>query len=92
MNNIDIIRKALTNESLSHCNEEINEINMPDMNKILSMLDYGDCDVKVTINNNVYYVEIVHIDNEVDIYLIPESEYVNLYFSGNWENYKEDKC
>jgi len=58
---------------------KINEIRPRPLKRVLDMLDYGSSDVRVTIKGAGYVVEIAHIDNEVDVMIMPYATYRDRY-------------
>lgn len=59
--------------------DKIDDLHPRSLRRVLDVLDYGSTDVPVTIKGERYVVEIAHVDSEVDVMILPYTEYRNRY-------------
>ena len=65
--------------NLGCIDKDIKNLSQSNINKIIKEF-YGDStDIKIKHKRKDYYIEIMVVDNEVDIYLLTNKEYINRY-------------
>ena len=87
-NNRLMIEDAIKSYAVIGCyDDRIDKLSQDQLIKLLNNIIYTK-DIKVIIDCNLYWVEIHHMDiddvTEIDLIMYTESEYVNMYYSGDY--------
>lgn len=72
------------NMSIGCYDAAVEGLDNENLKKVMYMLDYGCTDVDVQIKGKPYVIEIVHTDNEIDLYLLSKADYISRYGDGRY--------
>lgn len=67
------------NMDLGVYHDKIDEVHPRTLKRVLDVLEFGSTDVPVTIKGDKYVIEVAHVDNEVDLMILPYTEYRSRY-------------
>ena len=91
-----MIEDAIKSYAVIGCyDDRIDKLSQDQLMKLLNNIIYTK-DIKVIIDCNLYWVEIHHMEDdeeitEIDLIMYTESEYVNMYYSGDYLGDYQDK-
>jgi len=59
--------------------KKIDDLHPRSLKRVIENIGFGNTDVPVTLKGVKHVVEIAYVDNEVDVMILPYSEYRNRY-------------
>lgn len=80
--NKEVVKKAVEKMGckLACYTDKINELSKKELQKVLESVKFGDStDIRVFIRRKKFVVELFRVDNEIDLILLSENEYISRY-------------
>ena len=86
-NRYRIKKKVETIGYLLGCYDQgMDKLSIPDLNKVLNIINGDSTDVDVDIRGKRHVVEIAVVDNEIDFMILTKHQYISRYGNSRWDD------